>query len=625
MCGIVGIINCDNTPVSPKILQDMTEEIHHRGPDDTGYYVHHNIGLGHARLAIIDLSHSAHQPMISEDGNYIICFNGEIYNYQSIKKKLKDKGILFRSQSDTEVLLYAYIEWGEEILQELNGMFVFTIYDNIKQKLFIARDRYGIKPLYYYHTEKIFVFASEIKSILKHPSYNIAIDKKALVEYFTFQNFFSNKTLFEHISILNPGSFICLHMDRDYKITRKKYWDFNFVCDTSLLSEEYYYHELERLLIQAVKRQLVSDVEIGSYLSGGIDSGLISSIASRSLPFIKTFTCGFDLHSASGLELSFDEREKAEFMSYLFHTEHYEIVLKSGDMERIFPDFVNYLEEPRVGQSYPNYYVAKLASKFVKVVLSGTGSDELFGGYPWRYFCPESDISFNDYISHYYTYWQRLVPTHLMRNLFTPIWAEISDVDTKFIFKSVFKEKSQILEKPEDYINLSLYFEAKTFLHGLLIVEDKLSMANGLEMRVPFLDNDLVDFAMKLPLKYKLKSFQHNFRIDENSIGVKSEEFFKRTNDGKTLLRNVAYNFIGGKISDASKQGFSAPDASWFKGDSIDYVRTILFSGKARIFSLLDKDTVLNIVQEHFDGKKNHRLFIWSILYVEWWLRTYLP
>ena len=374
---------------------------------------------------------------------------------------------------------------------------------------------------------------------------------------------------------------------------------------------------MERLFKQAVKRQLVSDVELGSYLSGGMDSGSITSIASTTFPYLKTFTCGFDLSSASGIELAFDERTKAEAMSAKFKTEHYEMVLKAGDMERCLPKLVWHLEEPRVGQCYPNFYASKLAGKFVKVVLSGAGGGELFGGYPWRYYRGATAQNFDQYIDDYYLYWQRLIPNSEISKVFAPIWGDVKDVWTKDIFKNVFSSHANSLEKPEDYINHSLYFEAKTFLHGLFVVEDKLSMAHSLESRVPFMDNDLVNFAMQCPVNLKLNNLGKVIRLNENEFGRKSSHYFQKTNDGKQILRDMMSRFIPKDITEAEKQGFSSPDASWFKGESIDFVKSKLLDEKASIYQILDRDRIKSMIEEHLNGKQNRRLLIWSLLNVE--------
>jgi asparagine synthase (glutamine-hydrolysing) len=622
MCGIAGIFNLSGEPVSPVILKRMTDAIAHRGPDGEGHYTDGPVGLGHRRLSIIDLSSAGHQPMLSTDGRYALTYNGEIYNFQELRIELEGLGHQFHSRTDSEVVLHAYLQWGVDCLSRFNGMFAFAIWDKLKQALFLARDRYGIKPLYYAFSDSTFVFGSEQKALLQHPKMERRIDCEALLEYFTFQNLFTDRTLLKGIRMFPAGSHALLEMHSRI-LTPEKFWDFDFQEPEHPATEEEYREELDRLFCQAVNRQLVSDVDVGAYLSGGMDSGSITAIAASQLPYMKTFTCGFDLRSASGLELGFDEREKAEYMSYLFKTEHYEMVLKAGDMERVMPKLAWHLEEPRVGQSYPNYYAAQLASKFIKVCLSGAGGDELFGGYPWRYYRAVVNDNFEDYIDKYYNFWQRLVPTDTIQDLFKPVWPEVKHVSTRDIFRDVFKKHEHKLNGPEDYINHSLYFEAKTFLHGLLIMEDKLSMAHGLETRVPFLDNDLVDFAMRTPVRLKLKNLADVIRINENEPGLKTSKYYQKTNDGKILLRNVMSQHIPPQITDAEKQGFSAPDASWFKGESIEYVRKVLYQGTPRLFSILDRQTVLKLVDEHMAGHQNRRLFIWSLLNVEEWLKQF--
>jgi asparagine synthase (glutamine-hydrolysing) len=626
MCGICGIFNFDGKPVSPVVLRKMTDAIAHRGPDSEGFYIDSFIGLGHRRLSIIDLSRAGHQPMISADGNYAISYNGEVYNFKELRLELEKLGWQFHSRTDTEVILYAYAQWGPECVEKFNGMFAFAIWNKTRQELFLARDRYGIKPLYYTLKGSSFIFGSEQKAILTHTEFNREIDLEALVEYFTFQNIFSDKTLLRGLRLFPAGCFATVSLGKPInEISPYKYWDFDFSEPRDVVSEKEYIEELDRLFHQAVKRQLVSDVELGAYLSGGIDSGSITAIAAAQLPFIKSFTCGFDLHSASGLELSFDERENAEFMSYLFKTEHYEMVLKAGDLERILPKLTWHLEEPRVGQSYPNFYTAQLASKFVKVVLSGGGGDEIFGGYPWRYYRAMFNDNFEDYIDKYFDYWQRLIPNDIVKKVFKPVWSKIQHIETRDIFRDVFTKHAPELRRPEDYINHSLYFEAKTFLHGLLVVEDKLSMANSLETRLPFLDNDLVDFGMQLPVHLKVGQLNEVVRINENELGNKIAKYYQRTKDGKLLLRKVMGRYVPDDISQREKQGFSAPDSSWFKGESIDYVKSRLFSNRARLYNYLDRQTVHDLVNEHLASIQNRRLLIWGLLNVEQWCEMFLP
>ena len=622
MCGIAGYLQFKSGTHDPNILKRMGDAIAHRGPDGEGFFSEGPIGLAHRRLAIIDLSSSGHQPMADSSERYILIYNGELYNFQELRIELEAKGHHFRSRTDTEVVLNALVEWGEDALLRFNGMFAIAFWDKYKHTLLLARDRYGIKPLYFTKRRDAFIFGSEIKAILAHPSINAEINVEGLFEYMTFQNFLAEKTLFKNISLLPAGTW--LKLDTKGHISSKHYWDFDFSEPSVLCSLDEYVEELDRLFQQAVSRQLVSDVPIGSYLSGGIDSGAITAIASRQIQNLKTFTIGFDLHSASGLELGFDERTTAEYMSYLYKTEHYEMVLKAGDMERCMKELVWHLEEPRVGQSYPNYYAAKLASKFGKVVLSGTGGDEMFGGYPWRYYRALVNDNFEQYIDKYYGFWQRLLPNSTLNQIFRPLLGEVDHISTRDIFCNVFNHHSDSLKRPEDYINHSLYFEAKTFLHSLLVVEDKLSMSHSLETRVPFLDNDLVNFATRLPVSSKLKNLGKVIRINENESGLKTKKFFQKSRDGKLILRKMMERYVPSSITDAEKKGFTAPDAAWFSGESIDYVQDMILNPHAKIYDFFEFKSVKSLINEHINGKENRRLFIWSLLYLEEWNQIFL-
>ena len=439
MCGIAGYINLNGQPISGVVLRQMTDEIAHRGPDGEGHWIEGNVGFGHRRLAIIDPSPAGHQPMISNDHRYVLSYNGEVYNFRELRIELEAEGFTFCSKTDSEVVLCGLAHWGVKALERFNGMFALALWDCKERTLLLARDRYGIKPLYVSHQGQVIAFGSEQKAILANPGFNRRLDKVALLEYFTFQNIFTDRTLLEDIQLLPAGHYAMMDLKRQSPtLNRTQYWDYRFREPNDTARKEEYIEELGRLFKQAVNRQLVSDVEIGSYLSGGMDSGSITAIASKSFPYLKTFTCGFDLSSASGIELAFDERIKAEAMSASFKTEHYEMVLKAGDMERCLQKFAWHMEEPRVGQSYPNYYVAQLASKFVKVVLSGAGGDEMFGGYPWRYYRAVVNQDFEHYIDQYYLYWQRLIDNRNIKKVFAPIWNDVKDVWTRDIFRDVF-------------------------------------------------------------------------------------------------------------------------------------------------------------------------------------------
>lgn len=624
MCGIAGIFNLDGEPASSVVLRKMTDSIAHRGPDGEGFFCDGELGFGHRRLAVIDLSDGGHQPMLTADGRFVLNYNGEVYNYRELRAELQALGHRFRSSSDTEVVLNALAEWGTDALQRFNGMFALALWDKKHRTLMLARDRYGIKPLHYTSTNGTILFGSEIKALLAHPSFTASLDVEALVEYLTFQNLFTDRSFFEGVRLLPAGCYLTLNADSSRPPRPKRYWDYRFEEPDSAAAPEEYVEELDRLFRQAVNRQLVSDVPVSAYLSGGMDSGSITAVASEQIENLRTFTVGFDMHSISGLEINFDERAAAEHLSYLFKTEHYEMVLKAGDLERVMPRLTWHLEEPRVGQSYPNFYAAQLAAKFGKVVLSGAGGDEFFGGYPWRYYRAVVNNDFEHYVDKYYVFWQRLIGNATLKKMLQPVENEAKAVWTRDILRDVFTTHAAQLTRPEDYINHSLYFEAKTFLHGLLLVEDKLSMSHSLETRVPFLDNDLVDFAMRVPVHMKLGNLGEVVRLNENEPGRKTQRFFEKTQDGKLLLRHAMRRYIPELVSSREKQGFSAPDASWFRGESIDYVRRMLFEGTPLIYEYLDSTVVQSLVEDHFEGRTNRRLLIWSLISVEQWCRTFL-
>ncbi len=630
MCGITGVYNLNGAPVPSPVLKRMTDAIIHRGPDGEGYYARGPVGLGHRRLAIIDLSDAGRQPMSNATGNIILIYNGEVYNFQELRVQLQALGYQFHSHADSEVVLYAYEAWGEACIDRFNGMFAFAIYDCRPDvagrggKLFLARDRYGVKPLYYYCDAETFLFGSEVKALLQHPALSVKVSAIALSQYFTFQNIFTDHTLFEGVHLLPGGCTLTVDPTAGEVLQQRRYWDYNFASGDFDLSPEETSEELHRLFDQAVTRQLISDVPVGSYLSGGMDSGSITAVAARHIPRIHTFTGGFDLSSASGLELAFDERPASEEMANLFKTEHYEMVMHAGDMEHVLPALIWHLEDLRVGQSYPNYYLARLASKFVTVVLSGGGGDELFAGYPWRYYRGLEAKNADGYYRAYYNYWQRLIPDEERAKFFNAdTYKQVRNHDPFMYFANVFSRGEPPLKTVEDVVNASLYFEINTFLHGLFVVEDKLSMAHSLETRVPFMDNDLVDFAMRIPPRYKLHELEQAPQVDEDEPGKVSKYRLQPTADGKIVLRQAMKRLIPDTITSRNKQGFSAPDASWFRGESIDYVNTLLRSPRTRIYDYLNPDYVTGILDAHTGGKRNYRLLIWSLLSFEWWLKKF--
>jgi asparagine synthase (glutamine-hydrolysing) len=471
-------------------------------------------------------------------------------------------------------------------------MFAFAVFDARDRSLFIARDRFGIKPLYYAEHNGRLVFASEIKAILE-ASIPRQVCIPALTEYFTFQNLFSDLTLFDGVRMLPSGHHL---IAGDGGVRVSQWWDLAMEPDESIDDREW--PEVIRATFEeAVTRQLVSDVPVGSYLSGGMDSASIAAVASRSIPRLMTFTGGFDLSSVEGIELVFDERADAEAVASAFRTEHYEMVMHSGDMAWVLPELIWHLEDLRVGMAYQNHYIARLASKFVKVALAGTGGDELFAGYPWRYDLVADSIDADDFERRYYDYWARLVPDGEKQRFFAPrLWAEVREHDTFGEFRRVLRPV-----RDADPVSKALYFEAKTFLHGLLVVEDRVSMAHSLEVRVPFLDNALVELARRIPTRVS-----------------------HATGEGKRALRTAMADLLPPPILDKKKQGFSPPDQSWYRGSTMDYIRSILLDPRTQSRGYFEPSYVEHVLAEHLEGRVNHRLLIWSLLCFEWWNRLFI-
>ncbi len=624
MCGIVGVLNLNREAVYRNELKVMAAQIQHRGPDGKGYYVKNNIGLAHRRLAILDVTEKGAQPMGSKNGDWVIVFNGCIYNFSELKHELKTKGHIFLSETDTEVICEGLAEYGVSFFERLNGMFAIAAWNTKEKKLYLSRDRFGIKPLYYWFNGKTVCFSSEIKAIIKHPDYKIDVDLSALNEYFTFQNIFSYNTLFKGVTMLPPANTVEIDENTTY-VKHNSWWDYDFTNTDELMSFEFAKKETKRLFKQAVTRQMIADVPVGAYLSGGMDSGSITAVASEHVDRLSTFTCGFDMNSVTGREVNFDERRDAELMANHFKTEQFEQVMNAGDIRWSLPKLVYHLEDLRVGMSYPNYYISRLASKFVKVCLQGTGGDELFGGYPWRYYKVFDSLDKEEFFDQYYDFWQRLVPDSKKKELFTKeVYDNIDIKEPRKVFERVFTFNEKLkYDTPEQHINNSLYFEIKTFLPGLFLVGDKLAMAHGLEERFPFMDNDLVDFAMKVPVKHKLGNLEKEIQqIDENT--EKKKKVYREYDDGKNVLRKAMMDFIPDEIINRKKQGFSAPDESWYRGENAKYVKELLMGEDAISTKYINKDYIHRIVKEHIEQNINHRLLIWSFMNFEWWCRIFL-
>jgi len=624
MCGLVGIFNFDGQGINAEMLKSMAEKINHRGPDGSGIFIEDNLGLAHKRLSILDVSERGAQPMGSRDNRWTIVFNGCIYNYQTLRQELRNQGHTFLSTTDTEVITEGLSAYGIDFIKRLNGMFAIAAWDNIDKKLYLTRDRYGVKPLYYWFDGKRIVFASEIKAIIAHHSYKTEVDLGSLNEYFTFQNQFTYRTLFKGVCMLPQANTIAIDATTT-QIKHQPWWDYDFTSPDEKMSFEDAVSETNRLFKQAVVRQMVSDVPVGSYLSGGMDSGSITSVASQHVERLSTFTCGFDMSEVSGVEVNYDERRDAELIANTFKTEHYEQVINAGDLAWSLPRVVYHLEDLRAGMSYPNYYISRLASKFVKVCLQGTGGDELYGGYPWRYYRVFGALDKKDYFHQYYDFWQRLVTDREKTQLFQPnIVTQMNFDEPRSIFEKVFLFNDKLnYDTPEQHIQNSLYFEIKTFLPALLLVGDKLSMANGLEERFPFLDNDLVNFAQKIPVKHKLGNLENMKRMDENLSGNK-RKLYKEYDDGKNVLRKAMMELLPERVVNRPKQGFSAPDESWYRGENAAYVKELLLNKNLISAEYINPDFIKKTIDEHMEKGINHRLLIWSLLCFEHWCKIFL-
>jgi asparagine synthase (glutamine-hydrolysing) len=595
VCGIAGELRHDGAPVDRDALGRAARSIAHRGPDDEGLYLDGPVGLAHRRLSIIDLSASGHQPMSNEDGTVWLTYNGEIYNFRELRRLLEARGHRFASRTDSEVLVHGYEEWGERLLDRLNGIFAFAIWDARRHRLLLARDRFGTKPLYLRRQRGRLQFGSEIKAILALTGEPARLSMRSLVEYMTFQNTFGEETLFQDVTILPPGTWMLVNQDGTS--TRGVYYD-PIPCAEPTTDDRHVSDALGAALQRAVDRQLMSDVPVGAYLSGGMDSASLVVLAGRRIPHIHTFTAGFDVSDASPLEVAADERPDAEVVARDVGTEHYGAVLHAGDMARVLPDLVWHLEDLRAGTCYQNYYVARLASKFVKVVMAGTGGDELFAGYPWRYAMLDGAAGRDGFLDAYYGYWCRLLTDADRRKAFTDdAWAAADGVNPRDSFDQVTAHLDPNLEPVEQ----ALYFEQRTFLHGLLVVEDKMSMAHSMEARVPFLDNELVDFALRIPARVRAGS-----------------------DEGKVLLRQASRAFLPDVLVHKRKQGFSPPDGTWYRGRNLDYVREVLLDPASLRRDIFRPDFLERVIREHATGHADHRLMIWSLLCLEWWQRLFV-
>lgn len=626
MCGICGIINQDREKlVDRKMIVAMARSMKHRGPDDEGFFVENNVGLGHQRLSIIDLSPNARQPISNEDGSLYLVFNGEIYNYLELRKELVAKGHVFRSQSDSEVIIHLYEDKGFECVTHLNGMYAFAIWDARKQLLFSTRDRFGIKPFYYSLHNGCFAFASEIKALFKTgwivPEHN----PEGLNDYLAFQFCLGGKTLFKDVHKLLPGHFMILS---NGNIKIQKYWDFDFSIDTDH-NKHYFEEKLAELIRDSIRIQLRSDVPLGAHLSGGLDSTTVTCLASDLLNSpIKTFSGGFKFSPL------YDETSYARIASDYVNSEHYEIFPTEDDFVDILPKLIYYMDEPAAGPGvFPQYFVSKLASENVKVVLGGQGGDEIFGGYT-RYLiayleeCIKGGIAGTQEPQKYVVSFESILPnlTQLQgyESLLRHFWKDgLFESEDRRYFRLIdrrdgtpdlinedflapaneydtFEEYRELFMSTDCHslINKITRFDMMNLLPALLHVEDRTSMACSLESRVPLLDHRIVELVASMPPMIKYK-------------GGRS----------KYIFRQVVQNIIPHEIYDRTdKMGFPVPLNEWFAGPLKDFVHDILSTPKARKRGIFTEQGLVELLKP----QQQYGRALWGALNLELWFQTFI-
>lgn len=632
MCGICGIYNFKSIGLSdPFLLERMCKVMQHRGPDDWGYAIFEsskagkfksyknpeesvtcnlsacNLALGHRRLSIIDLSHAGHQPMSNQNNTIWIVHNGEIYNYKELRVDLEAKGHQFKSQTDTEVIIHSYEEWGTECLHRLNGMFAFAIWDGNKKRLFIARDRLGIKPLYYYFDSKRFIFASEIKAILEDKSIEYQPHYPAIYDYLRHMYTVDDSTFFKGIRKLLPGYYLMLENGH---FSVKQYWDLTFNEDEGR-SEEYYVEKLLDLLKDSVRIHLRSDVPLGSYLSGGLDTGCLVGLASKMLTHpLKTFSGAY---TEAG---PYDEREYINIVAKKFQTEHYEITPSAKDYAEVLGEIIWYLDEPAVGSGViGQYYVCKLASEQVKVILGGQGGDELFGGY-YRYI----PAYLKNYLKRFFVGKASPLETvKTLANLARHIGfiglnntyqkarrrRGILDIATNDFVEAVQKDtggQNTVTNSKNDPLNEIQYYDIKNYLSALLHIEDRTSMAVSIESRVPFLDYRIVEFSATIPSHLKMKCLTLKY-----------------------IEREVARRILPLKVANRLDKGvFSPPIKLWFKKELLPLVQNVFCSRSFRERGIFNLSSLNEKMKNFLEGRFDYSEQIWMILNVELWHHQFI-
>lgn len=621
MCGIAGLANFDGRPADAALVRRMTDVLAHRGPDGSGLHMDGCVGLGHRRLAIIDLATGA-QPMGSADGTIWITYNGEIYNFWEVRSELEAHGYVFHTTSDTEAVLRAYEAFGVDCLKRLRGMFAFAIWDSRKRQLLLARDRVGIKPLVYAWDGRRLLFGSEIKALLQDPAIPRELDWEALRDYLTYHYIPGPRTIFRAVRKLLPGSYLILSLDHG-TIRTERFWDLRFIPDYSL-SESEWVARLRHVLTKTVKQHMIADVPVGAFLSGGIDSSsVVALMALASSSRIRTFSIGFG-------DADFDELAYARQVARRYGTEHAEYVVKPDALE-VLPQLAWQFDEPFADSSaIPTYYVSKITHDQVTVALSGDGGDESFAGYG-RY---ARALDLHNRLDRFPGLLTRLIfrlaalllPPGARGQAYSELLGTMDPIER--YFRIVSHRRSEGLRRlltPEvqtqvvaeaspawfqqlareggapDYVSTLQYLDVRTYLpEDILTKVDRTSMLVSLEARVPLLDHALMEFVATMPTSLKLSN-----------------------GEGKTILKQAMANDLPGDVVRRRKMGFAPPLGKWFRLELADYTRDILLDRRTRERGMFNPEAVIGLLDEHQNGRRDRSSHIWSLLILEEWARRW--
>ncbi|RQO65701.1 asparagine synthase (glutamine-hydrolyzing) [Pedobacter sp. KBW01] len=617
MCGISGILNFNQQEVDKNLITNINNMLSHRGPDSGDVAIIGNVALGHRRLSIIDLSESANQPMVAND-NFTIVFNGEIYNFQEIREKLIANNITFNTNSDTEVVLKSFIVYGTDAFKLYNGMFALAIYNHSSKELVIARDQFGIKPLYYFLNKDVLVFASEMKSILSYPGLEFTLNKQALVEYFWFENALGDNTFYNEINEIKPGTFVKVNAD-DFKV--ETYFDINQIKEIEI-TEEKAAEKIKELFEASVKRHLISDVPVGVFLSGGVDSSAITAFASKHYQGkLKTFSVAFDF------DKGVNELNLAKEVAEKYNTDHHEIKITGADLVEVLEELVIAHDEPfGDAADIPLYLLTKKLKGTIKVVLQGDGGDEFFGGYS-RYLTITNSKKYArfSFVSKLISFLGTKNPKLLRIQRFLNAIGQkepfkrnalLLTMESKYsnplqvlnrdFYKEVdqldqfkrFKEVYDYYPKDMDPTQAVFYTDVQTILKDTYFEKvDKSTMANSMEVRVPFIDKELTEFALSIPARIKTKQGEQKY-----------------------LLKKAMDQIVPDKILYGKKKGFGVPYAYWLTTSLKDYFIEQISTKEAGAY--LDKNKIIEMFEIHKKHEGNYGFILWKTLIFAIWVNN---